>query len=70
MIKLTKEEKASRYDALQSAINHTIESYQRRQKDSDKRFDEAKQAGIVGAYSKGQADAFGLIVSDLERWVE
>ena len=70
MLKLTKDEKASRYDALQIAIKVTLESYRRRQKDSEIRFDEAKHDGIVGAYTKGQADAFALIVSDLERWAE
>lgn len=70
MIRLTKEEKAARYDALQSAIQHTIESYQRRRKDMDKRFSDAQEVGVLGAYSKGYADACGMIVDDMGRWVE
>lgn len=64
MIKLTKEEKASRYDALQSALNHLKESYQRRRADAEKRY---KDATVLGAYNKGLSDGFGYILDDLER---
>ena len=64
MIKLTKEEKASRYDALQIALNHLKESYQRRRADAEKRY---KDATVLGAYNKGLSDGFGYILDDLER---
>lgn len=65
MIKLTKDEKASRYDALQTAIKYTIESYKRRREDADKRYTDAS---VIGAYNKGLSDGFGYILNDLERW--
>ena len=70
MIKLTNAEKVSRYDALQSAIRHTLDSYRRRQAESEKRFEEARELGVIGAYSKGQADAMCFFISDLERWAD
>ena len=70
MIRLTKEEKANRYDALQVAIKHTIESYKRRRDDCDKRYHEAVELGVIGSYNKGLSDAYCMTVSDLERWVD
>lgn len=67
---MNKEEKADRYDALQSAIKHTIESYQRLRKDMDKRYSDAKEVGILGAYNKGYADACDMIVDDMGRWID
>lgn len=67
---MTGREKARRYDALQAAIKHTRESYLKRRDDFDKRYRDAQEQGILGAYSKGQSDAFALVVDDLERWLE
>ena len=67
MIHLTREEKASRYDSLQVAIKHTIESYKRRRADADRRY---RDADVLGAYNKGLSDGFGYILDDLERWSE
>ena len=69
-IHLTKEEKAARYDALQSAIRHTKEMYEKRRDSFDKQYKEAQAQGILGAYSKGQSDAFALAADDLSRWIE
>ena len=67
MIKLTKEEKAERYDALQAAIKFTIEIYRKRVEDNYK---EAKTAGMLGAYNEGLADGFKFALEDLERWAD
>ena len=70
MIKLTNEEKAARYDSLQVAIKYTTESYRRLRDDSDKRFSEARDVGLIGAYNKGFSDACCRFLVDLERWAE
>lgn len=70
MATLTTREKAARYDSLQVAIKHTKESYQRRRTTAEKQYVEATELGIIGAYTKGQADAFGYIIADLERWAK
>lgn len=68
MVVLTNREKASRYDALQAAIRHTVEMYKKRLKNTEKQYKEAVEVGVLGAYSKGLADAYASIVGDLERW--
>ena len=68
MIVLTKEEKVSRYDALQVALKCTLEGYRRRQKEHERQYNEANELGIIGAYSKGLSDAFSHVIQDLERW--
>lgn len=67
---MTAKEKSSRYDALQVAIKLTLESYRKRAKDSERQYHEANALGLIGAYSKGQSDAFYLAAGDLERWID
>lgn len=69
-IHLTEKEKAARYDALQAAVRHTKELYERQRDSFDKQYKEAQAQGILGAYSKGQSDAFALAADDLSRWIE
>ena len=66
MIILTEKEKADRFDALQTALKCTKESYERRRADADKRY---RDATPIGAYNKGLSDGFGYIIDDLERWI-
>ena len=68
MLRLTTEEKAARYDALQAAIKHTIKAYKRRRTEALKNY-QAYGALNIGAYSLGAADAFGQAVEAMERWV-
>ena len=68
MIHLTAKEKANRYDALQMAIYHTVESYKRRLETDEKRYVEAQDFGVIGSYSKGMADALSMVIADIERW--
>ena len=70
MIVLTTKEKADRYDALQLAIKITLEGYRKRAKEHERQYNEAKELGIIGAYSKGLSDAFFHAVNDLERWAD
>lgn len=70
MIKLTKEEKAARYDALQAAIKHTIECYKRHIAYNYKRYEELTSEGVLGAYNYGVADGFKSALEDLERWAD
>ena len=63
---LTTKEKANRYDALQAAIEDTIEIYRRRQHDAKKDY---KDASIIGAYTKGLADAYEATIQTLERFI-
>lgn len=68
MINLTTEEKAARYDALQTAIKHTIKAYKRRRTEAIKNY-QAYGACNIGAYNLGAAEAFGQAVEAMERWV-
>ena len=68
MIKFTTEEKAARYDALQTAIKYTIKEYKRRRTEAMKNY-QAYGALNIGAYNLGTAEAFGQAVEAMERWV-
>ena len=70
MIKLTTQEKAERYDALQMAIKITLENYKKHRSGYDRQYREAQDLGLVGAYTKGLSDAFGHVIADLERWCD
>ena len=67
---LTAKEKADRYDALQVAIKFRLELYVKRRDNFNKQYREAQELGLIGSYTKGQADAFALVVEDLRRLVE
>lgn len=70
MGKLTTQEKARRYDSLQCAIELKVR-FLREQRDADlKAYGEAPSQSLIDAYSKGQADAFNLLIHDLERWLD
>ena len=69
MIKLTKEEKANRYDALQTAIRYTAKAYQTRRTECQRNYEAyGADTGVLGAYNKGMGDAFGIFLETLERW--
>ena len=68
MINLTTEEKAARYDALQTAIKYTIKAYKRRRTEAMKNY-QTYGALNIGAYNLGTAEAFGQAVEAMERWV-
>lgn len=67
MIKLTAEEKAKRYDALQTAVKYTIKAFKRRQTEGMKNY-EAYVSLNIGAYNLGMAQAYGQAIEALERW--
>lgn len=67
---MTTKEKASRYDALQVAIKITLEGYRKRAKEHERQYNEAKELGLVGAYTKGLSDGFYHVIQDLERWAD
>ena len=67
MIHLTTEEKASRYDSLQVALEFSRKNYQRRQHDAEIRY---RGGDTISAYNKGLTDAYASILEDLERWCE
>ena len=71
MIKLSKEEKASRWDTLQVAIRYTADAYRARRQENLKNYEAyGADTGILGAYNKGMADAYEVSAEVLERWVE
>lgn len=55
MARLTIEEKARRYDSIQKAIEIDIEHLESRIESAT---DRSKEVSLIGAYNKGQADAF------------
>ena len=70
-VALTKEEKSARWDALQVAIRFTAETYRARRQEQLRNYEAyGADTGILGAYSKGMADAYGLMIETLERWTE
>ena len=70
MGKLTKQEKASRYDSLQCAIELKTRFLRELRDANLKAYGEAPSPSLIDAYSKGQADAFDLLIHDLERWLD
>lgn len=69
MIQLTNKEKAERWDALQTAIRYTAKAYRTRRDECQKNYESyGADTGILGAYNKGMADAFGQVAEMLERW--
>lgn len=68
---LTQKEKAARYDALQTAIRYMAKQYRTRQTECLQRYElYGAKTGVLSAYNKGMADAYGLSAEVLERWVE
>lgn len=69
MIQLTNKEKAERWDALQAAIRYTAKAYRTRRAECQKNYEAyGADTGVIGAYNKGLADAFGQVAEMLERW--
>ena len=65
-MKLTKEEKADRYDSLVYAISLQKDSTQQRLKEIDKEID--KSNGSVAAMLIGRKYAYMEFVEAMERW--
>ncbi len=68
MARLTKEEKADRYDALQAAIEINIKTYKSRQQDAQNRYDKRTVCGsvdMISAYNKGIADTCESVLTML-----
>lgn len=67
-MKLTKEEKAARYDALQVAIKMKIEEYKRKA-DEHARYTKGDDLNPVEAFRYGQELALRGVVADMEAWI-
>lgn len=66
---LTKAEKAARYDALQVAIRYMAKQYRTRRTECLQKYEAyGADTGVLGAYNKGMADAYGQMIETLERW--
>ena len=71
MIRLTKDEKSARYDALQTAIRYMAKQYRTSRTECLQRYESyGADTGVLGAYNKGMADAYGKMIETLERWGE
>jgi len=69
VIRLTKEEKAARYDALQAAIRQTRTNYEAWRIEALRKYESyGADLSPFSAYNKGLADAYGAVVEMLERW--
>ena len=65
MAKLTTQEKAARYDALQVAIKLNIDNYQSRKQDAQSRYNKnimCNSADLIAAYNKGIADTCDIFL--------
>ena len=69
MIRLTNEEKANRYDALQIAIKYTLTHYKKERKINEEKYNN-DNFGVIGAYHKGLVDGADCIIGQLEMWAE
>ena len=68
---LTKAEKAARYDALQVAIRYMAKQYRTRRTECLQRYEAyGADAGVLGSYNKGMADAYEVFAEVMERWAE
>ena len=68
MAKLTTQEKADRYDALQVAIKVNIDTYESRKQDAQSRYNKntiCDRVDLIAAYSKGKADAYADMITTL-----
>lgn len=68
MARLTTEEKANRYDALQVAIEINIKTYKSRQQDAQNRYDKrtvCDRGDMIAAYNKGIADTCDDMITTL-----
>jgi len=65
MLHLTEDEKARRFDALQTAFDITKDNYERRRREAELRYE---GGDVISAYNKGLADAYACIIADLEKW--
>ena len=66
---LTKAEKAARYDALQAAIRYMAKQYRTRRTECLRAYEAyGAKTGVLSAYNKGLADAYGQMIETLERW--
>lgn len=68
MAKLTTQEKAARYDALQMAININIKTYQSRKQDAQSRYSKnttCNNVDLIAAYNKGIADTCDDMITTL-----
>jgi len=68
--RVTLEEKAEKYDALQTAIKFTIEAYEYRRETAEGMYWEATKPGNIAAYNKGIADTLKNVITDLRRWAD
>lgn len=69
MIQLTEKEKAARFDALQVALKVTKDRYSEREKKSRKVFKKSNELTELTAFEYGQAEAYKIVINDLERWI-
>lgn len=67
MIKLTNKEKAVRYDAIQTAIKYTVETYKGRAEEAAENNRKHKDS-ILSAYDLGVSETLKGVILDLERW--
>ena len=61
---MTDEEKARRYDNIQTTAKIDIEEYEAKKKDASTRYQEGKPIE-VSSYNKGKADAFDEMIRTL-----
>ena len=65
---LTKEEKANRYDSLQTAIKLTIKQYRKR-KTELKNDGRNGRMPLLAAFNEGEILGITKAIEDMERWV-
>lgn len=67
---LTNNEKAKRYDALQTAIKYTIERYRERAGEASKHQRIHAGNNVLNAYDLAVETTLYGVIQDLERWTQ
>ena len=66
---MTIQEKAKRYDALQAAIQETMEMYATRMNNADDRINTAKNEYVIG-FNGGMRTTYEIVIQTMERWID
>ena len=68
-MKLTQEEKAKRFDSLQTAIKWTIERYEKQEKEHERYIEDRSHIKVLDAFHIGHANGLRQAIEDMRAWV-
>lgn len=67
---LTTKEKADRFDSLQIAMKMAVQRYKGQKRRSETSYGcYTTEVDAIGGFLKGQIEAYGEFIEDLQRWI-